>query len=205
MHPYVHVLMVLIISYFIGSTMSAIWVAKLFKLPDPRSYGSKNPGATNMARGKSKKAALLTFAIDIMKGYVICWVLLSNGFGNTLAFIAGSCAILGHMFPFFHNFQGGKGAATFFGVVVAINTTCGIISFTLWTLVIAMYKNTGLGTVVTSIVTPFIINATPSVKHLTLPVSIMCLIVILKHSENLKMLYQKIQKKDLKKESQTEN
>ena len=180
-----HTIPPLLISYLIGSTMSAIWIAKLFQLPDPRSYGSKNPGATNMARGKNKLAAILTFSLDILKGYLICYVLLTYGYDDTTTFMCGSAAVLGHIFPLFHNFEGGKGAATFFGVILAMHTTCGLIAFAIWAGHIALFKNTGLSAVITAMANPIIISQTPEMSHLTTFAAIMSGIIIIKHKQNI--------------------
>ncbi|MEC8882161.1 MAG: glycerol-3-phosphate 1-O-acyltransferase PlsY [Pseudomonadota bacterium] len=188
-------------SYLIGSTMSAIWIAKLFKLPDPRSYGSKNPGATNMARGKNKIAAFLTFSLDIFKGFAICYVLQTCGYDDTFVFLCGSCAVLGHMFPIFHKFEGGKGAATFFGVILAINATCGLIAFTIWATHIALFRNTGLSAVITAIANPILISNTTEVAHLAILSTIMGAIVIIKHKQNIIETYKNMTKESSPKPS----
>ena len=175
--------------------MSAIWIAKLFNLPDPRSYGSKNPGATNMARGKNKIAAILTFSLDILKGFVICFVLRACGYDDTVTFICGSTAVLGHMLPIFHRFEGGKGAATFFGVILAMHTTCGLIAFTIWATHIAIFRNTGLSAVITASANPILISQTPEMAHLTVLATVMSGIIIIKHKQNILEVYERIYKR----------
>ena len=196
-------IVLLLTSYLIGSTMSAIWIAKLFKLPDPRSYGSKNPGATNMARGKNKTAAVLTFSLDIFKGFAICYILQTYGYDDTFTFICGSSAVLGHMFPIFHQFEGGKGAATFFGVILAMNTICGLIAFTIWVTHIALFRNTGLSAVITAIANPILISHAPEVAHLTILSAIMSGMIIIKHKQNIIESYEKMTKKATKQNHQT--
>lgn len=172
-------------AYFIGGTMSAIWIAQLFKLPDPRSYGSKNPGATNMVRGKSLSAAALTFFIDILKGFLVCKAMIYADFTTLAACIAGICATLGHMFPFFHGYQGGKGAATFFGTVLAIAPTLAFISIAVWGFGIAILRNTGLSTVMTALVNPVLFYQNTDVHNLWPLMSIMSFVIILRHQANL--------------------
>src|SRR3990170_2500988 len=100
---------VLLAAYCLGSISFAVVVSKLMRLPDPRSYGSKKPGATNVLRTRSKLAAVLTLAGDAAKGGVAVW--LAAYFTDQLAAV-GLAAFLGHLYPLFHRFQGGKGVAT---------------------------------------------------------------------------------------------
>ena len=178
----------LLSSYLIGSTMSAIWIAKIFNLPDPRSYGSRNPGATNMARGNNKLAALLTFTLDICKGVLTAGLTIMLGYSQTFGFACGAMALLGHIFPLFHDFKGGKGAATYFGVVLVLNQTCGLIAFLTWLSTLLVFRNSGLSAIITSIISPVIISYTPGMHKLTLPAAAASLLIILVHRQNVKAL-----------------
>ncbi len=122
MAMWVNVLAVLA-AYAIGSLSFAVLVSRGFGLADPRSYGSKNPGATNVLRSGHRAAAILTLALDALKGYVPVWLALwlapRFGFGDiTIAFV-GLAAFLGHLWPVFFRFEGGKGVATAAGVLLA--------------------------------------------------------------------------------------
>ena len=120
----------LLVGYLFGSLSFAVIVSRLFGLADPRSYGSKNPGATNVLRSGSKPAALLTLAFDALKGFVpVLLVLIYGkpyGLGDTAAAFVGLAAFLGHLWPVFFGFKGGKGVATATGVLMAINPGLGL-------------------------------------------------------------------------------
>lgn len=178
----------LLSSYLIGSTMSAIWIAKIFKLPDPRSYGSGNPGATNMARSNHKVAALMTFILDICKGILSTGLAIMLGYSQSFGFACGAMALLGHIFPLFHDFKGGKGAATYFGVVLVLNQTCGLIAFLTWSSTLLLFRNSGLSAIITSIISPVIISYTPGMHKLTVPATAASLVIILVHRQNIQAL-----------------
>src|SRR6188768_3271753 len=112
-------------AYLIGSLSFAVIVSRVMGLDDPRSYGSKNPGATNVLRSGNRAAALLTLAFDALKGYVpVLLALLYGprfGIGETAAAFVGLAAFVGHLWPLYFRFQGGKGVATAAGVLMAIN------------------------------------------------------------------------------------
>ena len=118
-----HPVSVVILSYLLGSLSFAVIVSRFMGLSDPRSYGSKNPGATNVLRSGNKKAAVLTLLFDAVKGWVpVVWVLNHGaplGLLEGTAAAAGLAAFLGHLYPIFFRFQGGKGVATALGVLMA--------------------------------------------------------------------------------------
>ena len=121
---------VLVASYLVGSLSFAVIVSRLMGLNDPRSYGSKNPGATNVLRSGSKKAAILTLLLDAFKGWLPVALVLAygpeHGAGAGLAALAGLAAFLGHLYPVFFGFAGGKGVATAVGVVVGVNVSLAL-------------------------------------------------------------------------------
>lgn len=182
------IFILMIISYLIGSTVSAIWIAKFFKLPDPRSFGSHNPGATNMARSNHKLAALLTFCMDIGKGLLSTGMAISLGHSLQIAHLCGACAVLGHIYPAYHNFKGGKGAATYFGVIAMLSGTCGLISISIWGGTLYLFKNSGLSAVITASMTPVLIYMVPETSHLLLATIIVNALIIAKHSRNIETL-----------------
>ena len=184
----------LLLSYLAGSVMSAIWIAKLFDLPDPRSYGSTNPGATNMARSNHRTAALMTFILDILKGVLTTWLAVQCGFSLQLAHLCGCCAVLGHIFPLYHNFIGGKGAATYFGVMLVLNSAVAGMAFCVWSLSLALFRNSGFSAVLTSCVTPFLVLANPSIAHLFTAVLAVNSLIIACHARNIEQLSQHLYK-----------
>src|SRR5262245_25123201 len=113
-------------AYCIGSISFAVVVSRLMRLPDPRSYGSKNPGATNVLRSGSKLAAVLTLVGDAAKGGVAVWLASFFVTGALALSLVGLAAFLGHLYPVFHRFQGGKGVATAAGVLFALDWRVGI-------------------------------------------------------------------------------
>jgi acyl-phosphate glycerol 3-phosphate acyltransferase len=128
--------LVVLLAYLLGSLSFAVIVSKFMGLSDPRSYGSKNPGATNVLRSGNKKAAILTLLFDAVKGWVpVVWILNHGApFGLTegAAAAAGLAAFLGHLYPIFFRFQGGKGVATALGVLMGVSPLLGIAVALTW-------------------------------------------------------------------------
>ncbi|MBL96442.1 MAG: glycerol-3-phosphate acyltransferase [Legionellales bacterium] len=174
----------LILSYAIGGIMSAIWIAKALQLPDPRSFGSKNPGATNMLRS-NKYAAALTYCFDICKGIVCTVIPLSLGYSTGFAYSCGVMAVLGHLYPILHNFRGGKGAATYFGVVISLNSMVGIIAFGIWSSTLLLWRNVGLSAIITSLSTPILFATSTHLYPLTAPAVALSTLIIIRHATNL--------------------
>ena len=162
-------------AYLIGSLSFAVIVSKLFGLGDPRSYGSKNPGATNVLRSGNKKAAVLTLLLDALKGFVPVMLVehfaFELGFEDTTVAFVGVAAFLGHLFPVFFRFQGGKGVATAAGVLLAFEPLLGAGVLLTWIMVAAAFRYASLASVVAAIV--------------ALAVSVMSLLLIWRHWRNI--------------------
>ena len=145
-------LLVLLAAYLMGSVAFAILMAKLYGLPDPRSHGSGNPGATNMLRTGKKSAAALTLIGDALKGYLA--VLLAQGVAQAyglpvyVPYLAALAAFLGHLFPVFHGFKGGKGVATALGVLLALDPRLGGLAVLTWLAVFALTRVSSLSALV---------------------------------------------------------
>jgi acyl phosphate:glycerol-3-phosphate acyltransferase len=149
---------VVLASYLMGSLSFAVIVSRLMGLNDPRSYGSKNPGATNVLRSGSKKAALLTLLLDAVKGWLPVAMVLTwgpeYGLGESVAALAGLAAFLGHLYPVFFGFVGGKGVATAVGMLVGVN---GVLALaTVFTFVIVVYfsRYVSLASIVAAVFAP---------------------------------------------------
>jgi glycerol-3-phosphate acyltransferase PlsY len=138
-------------AYCLGSVSFAIVVSWAMRLPDPRSYGSKNPGATNVLRTGRKAAAVLTLAGDAGKGWAA--VYLASFFTGQLA-LCGLAAFLGHLFPVFHRFQGGKGVATAAGVLLALDWRVGLGTIATWILVALALRYSSLAALVAALFAP---------------------------------------------------
>ena len=181
-----------VVAYLIGSLSFAVIVSKLMGLNDPRSYGSKNPGATNVLRSGNKKAAALTLLLDALKGYLP--VLLAERFSfelgfedTTIAFI-GVAAFLGHLFPVFFRFQGGKGVATAAGILLAFEPLVGLGVLLIWIVVAAALRYASLASVVAAVVAPFAMLMFFDRPIVALAVSVVSLLLVWRHWRNIAKL-----------------
>ncbi len=134
-----------LLAYLIGSISSAVVVARLMGLPDPRTTGSKNPGATNILRIGGKKAAALTLLGDVLKGVIPVLLAKMAGGGPVLVALAAMGAFLGHLFPLYTGFRGGKGVATGFGTYIALSPLVALIMVGIWLIVAKASRYSSLG------------------------------------------------------------
>lgn len=176
-------LLVLIFSYLLGSVNSAIIFSKLRNLPDPRTVGSNNPGATNVYRMAGKRTAVAVLLFDILKGIIATWGSYYIGLTPTEIGFAGLSCCLGHMFPIFFKFQGGKAVATGFGCLLPVGISLGISLLFVWYLV---FRKTGYSSIaaiisvgISPLVTLFI------AERYVLPVSMIACLIILRHLPNV--------------------
>jgi glycerol-3-phosphate acyltransferase PlsY len=145
-------------AYLLGSLAFAVIVSRVMGLADPRTFGSKNPGATNVLRSGSKAAAIVTLLLDAMKGLVPVLLvrLYGEGYGlgaGTLALVA-LAAFLGHLYPVFFRFQGGKGVATFIGVVFGVHWLLGIATGITWLIIAFFFRYSSLASLVSAVFAP---------------------------------------------------
>lgn len=175
-------------AYLLGSISFAVIMSRLFALPDPRTYGSHNPGATNVLRSGNKWAAILTLLGDAAKGWLAVW--LAQHFepqdGNLMLVAAVALAVfLGHLFPVFLRFNGGKGVATGLGVLLALNVWLGLAVLATWVLVAMVFRLSSLAALVAAVSAPIyaMILDLPSEYLLTL-VGI-SLLLIWRHKSNI--------------------
>ena len=152
-------LLFIIAAYLIGSVSFAVVVSKLFKLSDPRTYGSKNPGATNVLRSGNKLAAVLTLIGDGAKGWLAVWLVQTCGpeYGVSAHGVAlvPLAVFIGHLWPIFFRFVGGKGVATALGVLLGINGWLGLATLVTWLVVAYAFRYSSLAALVTAIFAPF--------------------------------------------------
>lgn len=180
------VLVMIIFAYLLGSISSAVLICRVCRLPDPRLQGSKNPGATNVLRVGGKGAAIAVLLCDILKGMIPVW--LSYFFGITplmLGFI-GVAACLGHIYPIFFHFKGGKGVATAVGTMAPIGfDLTGMVMMT-WLVTFLLSRYSSLAAVVTSLLAPFY---TWMIKpQYTIQVAMLSCLIIFRHYSNIKRL-----------------
>ena len=142
-------------AYLLGSVSFAVIVSKLYGLQDPRSYGSGNPGATNVLRSGHKTAAVLTLLGDAFKGWLSVWLTINLGASATLVCIAAVGVFIGHLFPIFLAFKGGKGVATAFGVLLALAPALGLATLLTWLIVAFFFRMSSLAAVAAGVFAPF--------------------------------------------------
>ena len=189
-------LLVLLAAYLMGSVAFAILMAKLYGLPDPRSHGSGNPGATNMLRTGKKSAAALTLIGDALKGYLA--VLLAQvaaqvyGLPVYVPYLAALAAFLGHLFPVFHGFKGGKGVATALGVLLALDPRLGGLAVLTWLAVFALTRVSSLSALVAATLAPvygyYLLGHGPETKYLAGILALLSLLVLARHHSNIRKL-----------------
>jgi glycerol-3-phosphate acyltransferase PlsY len=188
---------VLVASYLLGSLSFAVIVSRLMGLNDPRSYGSKNPGATNVLRSGSKKAAILTLLLDAFKGWLPVALVLAygpeHGAGAGLAALAGLAAFLGHLYPVFFGFAGGKGVATAVGVVVGVNGSLALAVVLSFAIVLFFSRYVSLASMVAAVFAPVFYLFGDGVAWLAslsevLSLAVMALLLVWRHRENIHRL-----------------
>jgi glycerol-3-phosphate acyltransferase PlsY len=138
-------------AYCLGSISFAVVVSGLMRLPDPRSYGSKNPGATNVLRSGSKLAAVLTLLGDAGKGWLAVW--LAARLGGDVP-VAGLAVFVGHLYPVFHRFKGGKGVATAAGVLLGFNIWLGLATVATWIAIAVFFRYSSLAALIAAVFAP---------------------------------------------------
>ena len=179
-------------AYLIGSVSSAIHVSRLLGLQDPRKVGSGNPGATNVLRYGGKKAAILTLLGDILKGVIPVLAARAYGakYGLEPAILAAVMllAFIGHLYPVFHGFRGGKGVATAFGVLVALNAWVGLALVATWLVIAVLFRYSSAAAVAAAVTAPlyvwWLVGGTPFVA-VTL---VMTLLLLWRHRSNVRNL-----------------
>jgi len=182
---------IFITSYLAGSLSSAVIVCRVAGLPDPRTQGSGNPGATNVLRFGGKKIAAIVLLSDGLKGAIP--VLFANYQGLTLFEIClvAFFAFLGHVYPVFFHFKGGKGVATYLGGLIAINLLAGLIFSLIWLLVAKVLKISSLAALIATALSPFYFYLITGDLKSTTIISLISLLIFYTHRDNIKRLINK--------------
>ena len=188
LYPYIAAL----VAYLIGSISFAVVVSRAMGLEDPRTYGSHNPGATNVLRSGSKVAAILTLLLDALKGFVPVGLVQVFGdrFGlgeGTVAMVA-LAAFLGHLWPVFFRFQGGKGVATAAGVLLGINPWLGLATLLTWLIIAAFFRYSSLASIVSAVFAPFYQLLIWGGGPTAIAITVMGLLLIWRHTANIRKL-----------------
>ncbi|WP_100550526.1 glycerol-3-phosphate 1-O-acyltransferase PlsY [Caedibacter taeniospiralis] len=179
--------LMLIISYLFGSINSAIIICKLFALPSPRSVGSGNPGATNVLRLGGKKAAAITLLSDVIKGLIPVLIAHLLQLSSVEIGYVAVAAVIGHIFPLFFGFKGGKGVATLIGVILGFYWLIGVIFLIAWLICAAISRYSSLSALIATVVSATCIIFLYDFGT-ALPFLIIAMIVIIRHHENIKRL-----------------
>jgi glycerol-3-phosphate acyltransferase PlsY len=182
-------LLFVIAAYLIGSISFAVVMSRVFGLSDPRTYGSKNPGATNVLRSGNKKAAIATLIGDGVKGWFAVWLAqrLADQYGVTDAGIAlvALAVFLGHLWPVFFRFVGGKGVATALGVLVGLNPWLGLATLVTWLVVAYAFRYSSLAALIAALFAPFYYGLLFGIDEKLFAVVAMCMLLAWRHSKNI--------------------
>jgi glycerol-3-phosphate acyltransferase PlsY len=177
-----------VLGYLAGSIPFALLVSRAMRLPDPRTYGSGNIGATNVLRSGSRLAALLTVAGDATKGWVAVLVAQALGLGAVPVALAGFFAFLGHVFPVWLRFRGGKGASTAAGVLIAFDWRLGTATAAVWLAIVAATRYSSLGAIVAALAAPPLAWWLLGPGPLAAAVAAMAVVLLARHRTNMAKL-----------------
>ena len=184
-------------AYLVGSLSFAVIVSRAMGLSDPRTFGSKNPGATNVLRSGSKTAAIVTLFMDAFKGWLpvmlVKWYGAAYGLGDGTVALVGLAAFVGHLFPVFFRFEGGKGVATALGVLVATSWILGLATGATWLIIAYFFRYSSLASLVAAVFAPVYYIFGDGVawamdKNIVFSTTVMSLMLIWRHSENISRL-----------------
>lgn len=177
-----------VLGYLLGSIPFAVIVSRAFRLADPRSFGSGNPGATNVLRSGSKAAALLTLVGDAAKGWLAMFVASKVGAGDTAIAVAGLAAFLGHVFPFTLGFKGGKGVATALGVLLGFSGALAGLTAAIWLGVVIFTRYSSLAALAAAAAAPALTWWLLGRSDVLAAVTLMCAVLIYRHKSNIRKL-----------------
>ncbi|MHB8257787.1 MAG: glycerol-3-phosphate 1-O-acyltransferase PlsY [Acidiferrobacterales bacterium] len=175
-------------AYFIGSISSAIVVTRLMGLQDPREVGSQNPGATNVLRYGGKAAAAITLFGDVLKGVVPVVLARVLGAGEITLALVMLAAFLGHLYPVFHGFRGGKGVATALGVISAINIWVGLLLAATWVCVFLLFRYSSLSAVTAAVLAPIYVWWQVPARPIFVATCIIVAFLLWRHRSNIRKL-----------------
>ena len=185
-------ILIVVGAYLLGSVSFAVVMSKLFALPDPHTYGSKSPGATNVLRTGNKVAAALTLAGDAGKGLVavlLAKAVTGEDIGTSLVVpMAGAAAFIGHLYPVFHRFQGGKGVATAAGALLGYSVWLGAGTFGTWLVIVVFFRISSFAALVAAVSAPcyaFMLFGAQPVTWATIPIA---LLLMVRHRANIERL-----------------
>ena len=189
MNPVITTVAMTVAAYLLGSISFAVVMSKVYGIADPRTYGSKNPGATNVLRSGNKGAAIMTLLGDGAKGWLA--VFLADhfagalGVGDTAVALVAIAVFLGHLWPVFFRFVGGKGVATALGVLLGINPWLGLATLATWLIIAYAFRYSSLAALVAALFAPFYYALLFGVDPILLSVIVMSVLLAYRHSQNI--------------------
>ncbi|SDM83985.1 glycerol-3-phosphate acyltransferase PlsY [Janthinobacterium sp. OK676] len=189
MNPVITTVAMTVAAYLLGSISFAVVMSKVYGIADPRTYGSKNPGATNVLRSGNKGAAIMTLLGDGAKGWLA--VFLADhfagalGVGDTAVALVAIAVFLGHLWPVFFRFVGGKGVATALGVLLGINPWLGLATLATWLIIAYAFRYSSLAALVAALFAPFYYGLLFGVDPILLAVIVMSVLLAYRHSQNI--------------------
>src|SRR5471030_2301435 len=192
MNPVITTLAMTVAAYLLGSISFAVVMSKVYGIADPRTYGSKNPGATNVLRSGNKGAAIMTLLGDGAKGWLA--VFLADhfasvlGVGDTAVALVAIAVFLGHLWPVFFRFVGGKGVATALGVLLGLNPWLGLATLVTWLAVAFAFRYSSLAALVAALFAPFYYGLLFGVEPQLFAVFVMSALLAFRHSKNISNL-----------------
>jgi glycerol-3-phosphate acyltransferase PlsY len=184
-----NIIIATIAAYLIGSISFAVVVSKLMGLNDPRTYGSGNPGATNVLRSGNKKAAIATLIGDAAKGWLAVFLAIQFderfGLGATGIALVAIAVFIGHLWPVFFRFEGGKGVATALGVLLGINVWLGLATLVTWVVVAYAFRYSSLAALVAAVFAPFYYGLLFGADEIFFAVVVMSVLLLARHGKNI--------------------
>ncbi|MBI3561814.1 MAG: glycerol-3-phosphate 1-O-acyltransferase PlsY [Gammaproteobacteria bacterium] len=190
MNPTIAEFLLIPSAYLLGSVSSAIIVCKLMQLPDPRTQGSGNPGATNVLRFGGKKAAAITLTGDVLKGFIPALLAMLLNFPAAVLALVGLAAFVGHLYPVFFRFTGGKGVATLLGVLFGWHWAVGAATGVTWLLIAKVFKISSVAGLIAALLAPFyvwlLLGPHPSIIGVTF---LMTILLYWRHRQNIQQLF----------------
>jgi glycerol-3-phosphate acyltransferase PlsY len=182
-------LLLAIAAYLIGSISFAVVVSKVYGLSDPRTYGSGNPGATNVLRSGNKGAAIWTLVGDAFKGWLAVWLVIrfagQLGIGDGTIALVAIAVFIGHLWPVFFRFQGGKGVATALGVLLALNVWLGLATLATWLIIAYAFRYSSLAALIASVFAPLYYGLLFGVEPQLFAVVAMSGLLVWRHAKNI--------------------
>ncbi len=193
-NAFIYPLLATLAAYLLGSLSFAVIVSRIMGLNDPRTYGSKNPGATNVLRSGSKAAAVVTLLLDALKGFVavvlVRWLGAPYGLGDGTVALVGLAAFLGHLYPVFFRFVGGKGVATALGVLLGVSPVLGLAVGATWLIIAYFFRYSSLASIVAAVFAPVYYLFGDGVawyqdNGIAVSMAVMSALLIYRHAENI--------------------